>query len=499
VDGRSLFRDPEGDSLTGSSGLPRRTDRTTDGQPASSDSKLMRRAVPRRNDRRPWFVPALLFLWCPTLVVAQEPDAAAGEEPVCRVVGRVLDALTGDAVPNASVWLEGADDAAFVTGTGTALTGGFVLETPICDSAVIRVRMLGYVETTVPVTFDSDGQTQRVTIRLELDPVTVETLTVEIARSARLRDVGFYARKEWEASTGKDLGQFYDPDEVEGRSAIGSSALALALRSRIRWVYGGCSPSFYINGVWYRSQRRAESMLSYGLNVREVEGMEIYRAVHGAVPEEFRDPNSNTCGAVVVWTKGGARGEAPQIEVELCEPSDDLNGISFGGLVSDRLTGVPLPAAYVALTTSATDGAVADTWTVADENGVYRYCDLDAWPVTLQAQFGSNVAEAFEVDSSRAGPGYWEVDLRVAVADGGTLVGMVVGEGIDPTRTEVVLEGTERTAHPDETGYFEIDDLMPDGYVVVLKRGDEVLMRRRVSIYEGLRETMTLDLGVPRS
>jgi hypothetical protein len=323
---------------------------------------------------------------------------------------------------------------------------------------------------------------RQVTIRLMPDPVAVEELRVDIPRSIRLRNVGFYARKAWEESTGKDLGEFYDFEEVGGRAAGGASALAMARNSRIRWIYGGCTPSIYIDGIWFRSERRVVNMLSYGLLPKAIEGMEVYRSIWGAVPQEFRDPNSNTCGAIVVWTKVGAPGKAPPIEVELCEPSDDPDGISFGGVVTDRLTGVTLPAAYVTLTHDGAD--VADTTgmrTVADEDGVYRYCDLEVWPATLQAQYGPTVAEAFEVDRDRAGPGYWAVDLTVGAVRHGTLVG-VVDESIDPKGTNVTLEGTDRNAYPNERGYFEIVDLIPDDYVMILKRGDDELLRRDVSI-----------------
>ncbi len=450
----------------------------------------------------------ILPLAIPAATIAQAvpDDTTAAEERACKVIGRVLDAQNGEPVVNASIWLE-TDDEIFLTGAGSSRDGSFVIETPACETAVLRVTVFGYAEATERVPFDAEGQTRQVTIRLEPDPVAVEKLRVEIPRSLRLRDVGFYARKAWEEATGEDLGQFYDPEEFQGRAASGPSVLGISMLARIRWIYGGCTPSYYIDGIWFRSSRGAMRMLMYGLQPKDVEGVEIYRASYGAVPEEFRDPNSNTCGAVVVWTKVGKPGEAPPIEVELCEPSDDPGAISFGGVVTDELTGVVLPAAYITMTGADVDADdPTEVRTVSDDGGVYRYCDLEAWPATIQAQYGGVLAEAFEVDASRTAPGYWAVDLKVEVVRPGTLVGVVVGEGVDLTGTEVVLEGTDRTARPTDRGYFEIGGLLPGDYVVIVRRGDVELLRREVALRSEAREVLTLDLdpmrllpGSPRS
>lgn len=448
----------------------------------------------------------IVVLVGPAPAVAQVApgDTAAAVEPTCRVLGRVLDADSGDPVAGASVWLERADDAVFLAGTGSSRDGSYAIETPACDAAVLRVTMLGYVDAAEPIAFDGADRILQVTIRLERDPVEVEELRVEIPRSLRLRDVGFYARKAWVESTGKDLGQFLDPEEVEGRSAAIHTVRGIVAGTRIRFIYGsgGCAPSYYIDGNRFRSDSSALRLLEYGLRPRDVEGIEIYRPIHGSVPEEYRDPNSNTCGAVVVWTKLGGPGEAPPIEVELCDPSDDPEGVSFGGVVTDVLTGVRLPAAYITLTAGADDPDRVDTTeleTVADEDGRYRYCDLVDWPATLRARYGTVTAAPFGIDPERSGPGYWAVDLEVGVVRHGAIVGVVAGEGVELTGIEVALEGTDRAVRPNDRGYFEIRALLPDDYVVVVRRGGEILVRREVSIRSGSTEMVTLDLEVPRS
>jgi len=463
--------------------------------------------------RRARLLLALLAAPAPVLAQAAQ-DTTASEERTCRVLGRVLDADSGNPIAGASLWLESADGAAFIAGRGSSRDGSYAIETPACEPAVLRVTMLGYLAAAESIDFDGADGIRQVTIRLERDPVAVEELRVEIQRSLRLRDVGFYARKAWVESTGKDLGQFLDPREVEGRSAAIHTVRGIIASARISGIYGGCpggGPSYYIDGNRFHSDSSALRMLRYGLKPGDIEGIEIYRPIFGSVPEEYRDANSTTCGAIVVWTKLGPPGTAPPIEVELCEPSDEPDGISFGGVVTDELTGVHLPAAYVTLTTGGSGGASAsgrprasdradakEIETIADEEGRYRYCDLEGWPATLRAQYGSSTAAPFEIDPKRAGPGYWEVDLKVGVVGRGAVVGVVAGEGIDPTGTEVALEGTDRAVRPNDRGYFEIGDLLPDDYVVIVRRGDEILLRREISIRSGSTEVVTLDLDVPR-
>lgn len=446
------------------------------------------------------FIPILLLGSTAAAAFGQDAsdDAVVGDG-VCRIIGRVIDDLDERPIGNASLWLE---SDVFVAGAGSAADGSFRIETPDCRSGMLNVTMLGYVPAAEPITFDGDGQTLRVTIRLVRDPVEVEALEVEIPTSLRLRDVGFYARKAWEESTGKDLGQFFDREEMEGRAMTGASALAIASSSRIRTIYRAhtfgaitCEPSIYIDGIRYRTYRRGAAMLAYGLRTREVEGIEVYRPIWGAVPVEFRDNNSSNCGAYVVWTRAGRRGSAPRIEVELCEPAEDPLGISFGGIVRDGATGVVLPASYVEMTTRSNAGGPDVIETIADENGEYRFCDLERWPATLQAEYGPSVAEPFAIDEGRAAPGYWAVDLEVPVAQTGAIVGVLTGGAFDPAETEVLLKGHGTTLQPTESGYFEFLDLSPGAYELIVRRGEEVVLRRNVTIRSGIREVLTLELG----
>lgn len=440
----------------------------------------------------------LILLSAPPITAAAQEDTDESDDDVCRVFGRVLDSVSGDPVSGASIWLEG-EDGRFVAGRQSSADGSYSLVTAECESAILRVTMIGYEDHSEPFAFGQD-LLRAVTVELTRAPVAVDPLTVDVARSLRLQDVGFYARKAWVESTGKDLGEFYDPEEIEGRSQSFFTVTGIVSGSRMRFMYGsgdGCGPSFYIDGKWWRNAGAAMRMLDYGILPKDIEGIEIYRPIWGSVPAEYRDPNSTSCGAIVVWTKLSRPSEPPRIEVKLCTPSNDPNGISFGGVVSDDVTGVSLPASYVTLTVSRYGGPEEEIETVADENGTYRYCDLGGWPSSVQARYGSFAAEPFAIDSTRRAPGYWEVDLKLAVVRTGSVVGVVEGGRAGLDRMEVVLEGTGLSATPNDEGFFEIHDIHPGDYAVVVRRGDEILARRDVSVRSGATEAVTLAMDVP--
>ena len=460
------------------------------------NAKLRRRS-------RTWPTRALALLLLSLSVpggVASQEEPPAADEPVCRVFGRVLDAGSGEPVAGALVWLESAVGASFLAGRETSTDGSFAMETSQCGPAVLTVDMIGYVDATEAVAF-GDDRMRSVTIRLERSPIELEELTVEVNRSLRLQNVGFYARKAWVEASGKDLGQFLDPEEVEGRAMAYHTVGGIVKNTRLRFIYGlgdFCEgPSYYLDGRWWRSEGAAMRMLEYGIRPEDIEGIEIYRPIHGSVPEEYRDPNSVTCGAVVVWTKETVRTDAPQIAVELCTPSDDPNGITFGGAVVDELTGVHLPASHVTLTVSQYGSEERELEARTDADGRYRYCDLGGWPSSVQARYGSAVAEPYEIDPSRAQPGYFEIDLRLGVIRPGSIVGVVAADGPEVAGAEVTLEGTEHAATLDAEGYFEIHRIMPGEHEVVVRRGDEVLARRTLAVRSGATEAITLVLEQP--
>lgn len=351
--------------------------------------------------------------WGSASLAAQEE----AEPPACRILGRVLDADLEAPIAGASVWLERGEGPSFLAGTSTGEDGAFELDVPRCLDGTLRVRMLGYLEAAEPVDFDAGPGDRSVTIRLGRSPLELEELQVEVPRSDRLAEVGFYTRKAWEASTGRDYGTFYDPEELHTRGEY-LSLLGIVGWDRIRFLYEGCPPSWYLDG---RRLRRPGLFLET-IKPEELEGMEVYRAVWGAIPDGYRDPNSNICGVILLWTKG-----PPKIEVELCAPSGSSAEIRVEGRVLDAESGLPLPAAYVWLVTDATAEGAPGTRTIADADGRYRYCDLQAIPLTARAEYGGASGETVPVDG-RFGPRI-RLDLEVSATAADSASGSPGGDG----------------------------------------------------------------------
>lgn len=251
------------------------------------------------------------------MLLAGSPLAAqqrAGELPECRLTGRVVDADTGEPIGGASVWLERPSGVG--EGLQAARTvgddGAYLMDFIPCMAYVLRVSMLGYEAADLSIDMRAGAGAYEATVRLSRAPVQLEELRVEVARSTLLLDAGFYARKAWVESTGDDLADFYDPAEVEGRTRAIHTVPALYRRSRISFLYGLGGPlcrhpSVYIDGRRFRApDRQFTRRLDIRVSTEDVEGVEVYRAMSTAIPMEFRDGDSASCGLVLIWTKRSA-------------------------------------------------------------------------------------------------------------------------------------------------------------------------------------------------
>lgn len=242
------------------------------------------------------------------LAASAGPVSAQEELEGCSIYGTVIDAESGEAVVGASVWLErtGAGSE-LIAGRASSGDGTFVFDVPSCEPVRLRVEMFGFEAVETLIDFAGGAGNYQITVPLPRAPIELEVLRVEIPRSLRLQETGFYARKAWVESTGKDLADFYDPDEVSARSETRHTVPAMALTSRIRFVYKGCMPSVYVDGRLIPgasgNRRRYMERVDRAVRVEDVEGIEIYRSMSAAVPLEFRDFDSTSCGAVVVWTR----------------------------------------------------------------------------------------------------------------------------------------------------------------------------------------------------
>ncbi len=247
---------------------------------------------------------------------------------VGRIVGRVIDRETLEAVPNA---LLGAGNRGYTEISDAE--GRFVLEEVSPGQVAVRVRHLAYGETETSLFVPSDG-TLEVEIQLAAAVLPVEPIEVTVVgvRSRKLEVSGFYERRDWNERLG--LGQYVTREDIEARSPARVSHLLTEI-PRVDLIYGLCpgnrcnipvirgsglscerlkksggeltiGPSLYLDG--HRLRWAIGSISNFSIigvdelaMPSDVAGIEVYTGI-GDLPGEFADPNAIQCGAIVIWT-----------------------------------------------------------------------------------------------------------------------------------------------------------------------------------------------------
>ena len=238
------------------------------------------------------------------LTLLSLPAAVLGQ----RLDGRVLDAASGEPVPDAVVRLIQGD-----TAVASALTdrgGRFIIAPPAPGRFSLVAVRLGYADArTAP--FDLDiGQTISADLHLSVEAVAVADLEVSVPRDRYLESKGFYERMA------SGTGDYRTGDDVRRRNPQTLVDVLRGMRGvkvqRVGWkheVYfagANCLPQVIVDGVTVRYGGRtvqAGGALSVEdlVNPSHIEGIEAYRGGSG-VPLEFEGPNA-ACGTIVVWTR----------------------------------------------------------------------------------------------------------------------------------------------------------------------------------------------------
>ena len=251
-------------------------------------------------------------------------NVAAAQQPVTRLVGRVVDNRTNEAVAGATVRL-GA-----MTAT-TDVRGWFALEAPAVERAELRIASIGYAARTDSVGLELN-RTNEVIVRLTAQPIELPAISVTV-RSAWLERNGVYERMHHSGLSGhwitradiekrnptfltdllRDVpgakmhrhpeGQF----GLAGRQIVrfsrmeGSGLRASGLPKVMELP--GCQPLLYLDGRRHydRVERGYQIIDDFNVvNPVALEAVEIY--VGGNAPIEFRN---ESCGVILLWTRRG--------------------------------------------------------------------------------------------------------------------------------------------------------------------------------------------------
>ncbi len=378
------------------------------------------------------------------------------------VVGRLVDASTG--VP-----VEGALVAIPAVGASTLsdADGAFRLAGVLDGAHTFEVRHIAYGTRTGEVQVRGGGT---LSLELRLEPVVlgVEPLEVEIEwRPAYLERVGFYDRQA------EGIGEFYDPAFVQ-RWGVGTWAAAPNLIREIILARGRGGGSLACGGPQVIIDGRLDrSGLITTLSATGIGAVEVYNGAY-KVPDVVKEARPDPfCTTVIIWTRQWLNEyELERRRIVLCEPEEVAGPppLVVEGTVMDSLTEVILPRSTVTAWITEPGGTRREQTTTADDNGRYRFCELDPrGDVNVWASFAGlsgGLAPVVPADTTIV-----VRDLTIPISRPGHLVGRATGRarGRSVVAAEIRLEGTDYTlTTTDEHGFFEIRELSPGDYRLLI-------------------------------
>lgn len=287
-----------------------------------------------------------LILLVAALVVFPEADAVSAQstETTGRVLGRVVDNETGQAIVGAMITAnEGRIQAI------SDDRGGFLLEGVAPGQTALSVEMLGYATRSETVTIRA-GTLHEVEIAIARQAIALAPLEIT-TRSGVLEARGFYQRER------ETNGHFIGRDAIEDRNPRGITELLdevpgvnvmyIETGRRTLRMTGtggggpsgrgaldpvgaaidarGCEPDLYLDGTLYRNSSISNPLYENKVDdydilpVLEIEGVEVYRGA--AAPLQYK----SDCGVILLWTRRGRaampRRATPAVETVIPLPS----------------------------------------------------------------------------------------------------------------------------------------------------------------------------------
>ena len=155
-----------------------------------------------------------------------------------------------------------------------------------------------------------------------------------------------------------------------------------------------------------------------------------------------------------------------------CSAEPGAGGTSIGGIVTDALTGVPLPRALVHVfgdRSGVLQRRRLVTEVRTDDSGEYRVCNLDSSEeLTVGVSFARN--QAPPVDLRRAGPQV--LDIAITISEPVTITGVVLDYGTRApvAEAEVRLAGLPFGELTDSAGRFGFEGVPPGRQIIETSR-----------------------------
>lgn len=221
------------------------------------------------------------------------------------VEGRVIDGRSGGPVAAAYVALVTEDRRSVVAMT-SGTDGSFSLEAPSPGDYYLYASSIGYRPVTDGLFELGDGGLIELEIRLEPDPLTMDSLRATVDRTERyLREVGFYDRRE------QAWGYQLTDEEIRRRGVVSvvdairdiprvhvvESAMVGYPSLVIRRGNFRCFPHIYVDGFpVYRGDGPAQP--DEFVHPADIAAVELYPSPREA-PTEY---GTGGCGVLLIWT-----------------------------------------------------------------------------------------------------------------------------------------------------------------------------------------------------
>lgn len=160
-----------------------------------------------------------------------------------------------------------------------------------------------------------------------------------------------------------------------------------------------------------------------------------------------------------------ARGETTAVRLVIPSlgalAAESCSGTAVAGVVTDSLTGTPLPGARVILTSG---GDLLET--TATAGGAYHLCGVPAGPLRLRATVAGSTSgiRALGIDQGSLNTLDLQVPLSTPVSVTGRIVDLVTGAPVGTATLRLI--GTEQRQVSDRDGRFAFLDVPPGRYAL---------------------------------
>lgn len=221
--------------------------------------------------------------------------------------GRVVDARTGEGVPQAVVSALAASGNRRAGQARTDATGAFSMAMRAPGSVRLRVERTGYLQTLTDSMPVAPAESLTVELSVSAAPLTIAplrvTARVEPPRRRNLELNGFYERER------RGIGRFVRREELEHHKDF-SLALAISrvpgaiiqyvrTKQYIFFPRSECRPWVYLDGT--RMTIDSNNDINAIVTPNQIEAMEVYIGP-AEVPSEYA-AGRGACGVVLLWTK----------------------------------------------------------------------------------------------------------------------------------------------------------------------------------------------------